>query len=86
MGGMLRCIKNEYSLDQLENEINQTDGDTNFDDIDDTENKKQVSMDDLDKKIFGDDNNNHYADNYLKNTESKRNKTFSYNTKENLKI
>ena len=31
MGGMLRCIRNEYNLDQIENEINRTDSEVDFD-------------------------------------------------------
>ena len=32
MGGMLRCIRNEYNLDQVENEINRTDS-INYDEV-----------------------------------------------------
>ena len=33
MGGIIRCIKNDYNLDEIENEINKTDEDTVFDEM-----------------------------------------------------
>jgi hypothetical protein len=31
MGGIVRCIRNEYNLDKVENEINRTDSEVDFD-------------------------------------------------------
>ena len=31
MGGIMRCIRNEYNLDKVENEINRTDSEVDFD-------------------------------------------------------
>ena len=33
MGGIIRCVKNDYNLDQVENEINRTDSEVDFDNM-----------------------------------------------------
>ncbi len=74
MGGMLRCIRNEYNLDQIENEINRTDSEVDFDGM--LENIKQrnnIYIDDDKVKEEGD----HYSNNYLvKNRQKKSNSVY----------
>ena len=63
MGGIIRCIKNDYNLDQLENEINKTDPDSGFDEILKIIKKNNNAYIDIDDKKTLE--NNHYADNFL---------------------
>ena len=84
MGGILRCIKNEYNLDQIENEINRTDNISGFDEILDMVKRNNNAYVDIDKKA---DENNHYAENFLEKVDNKRSNTFCYNpTINKLKI
>ena len=74
MGGMLRCIRNEYNLDQIENEINKTDRDSGFDEIlkiVKQNNNAYIDIDDR-KSI----ENNHYAENFLEKDDGRRSNTF----------
>ena len=60
MGGIIRCIKNDYNLDEIENEINKTDEDTVFDEIfQDIKNKNNIYID------FDKNETSHYAENKL---------------------
>ena len=72
MGGIIRCIKNDYNLDEIENEINKTDEDTIFDDIlQDIKNRHNIYID-FDKNEIS-----HYAENKLSEKEpNKRSQTF----------
>ena len=73
MGGIIRCIKNEYNLDQLENEINRTDNVSSFDEIFDMVKRKNNAYVDIDPKA---DEHNHYAENFLEKIDDKRSMTF----------
>ena len=85
MGGILRCIKNEYSLDQLENEINRTDSVSGFDELLNNVKRNNNAYIDIDDKNLNE--NNHYSDNFLeKAKEGQRSKTFSINPKTSVKI
>ena len=82
MGGIIRCIKNDYNLDQIENEINQTDSVSGFDEIYkiiSQNNNPYIDFDD--KKTSENIENSHYIDNFLEKKENKRNKTFSMDSK-----
>ena len=73
MGGMIRCIRNDYNLDKIENDIDKED---DFGDI----LEKDKNSDINDKET---DENSHYADNFLKSTIPRRNPTkdsMIYNT------
>jgi uncharacterized protein YjgD (DUF1641 family) len=79
MGGIIRCIKNDYNLDEIENEINKTDEDTVFDEIfQDIKNKNNIYID------FDKNETSHYAENKLvdKNI-NQRSNTFCLFPKEN---
>ena len=81
MGGMLRCIRNEYNLDQVENDINRTDS-VNYDEIYlNIKDRTNVYIDD--DNIKTNENNNdddlesdHYSNNYL-NMNKERKKALS---------
>ena len=75
MGGIIRCIKNEYNLDQLENEINKTDNDSGLDEIFNIVKQNNNPYIDDKKTNF---ETNHYSDNFLKKIEVKRSYTFSF--------
>ena len=52
MGGMLRCIRNEYNLDQVENDINRTDS-INYDEVfQNMKHKTNIYIDDEFKVIW----------------------------------
>ena len=71
MGGIIRCIKNDYNLDQIENEINRTES---FQEI-----FKKVTNNYnpyIDSDIKKEEENNHYKINMLGKIEVKRNNTF----------
>ena len=79
MGGIIRCIKNDYNLDEIENEINKTDEDTVFEEIfQDIKNKNNIYID-FDKNEIS-----HYSENILVDkNKSQRSNTFSLLPKEN---
>lgn len=81
MGGIIRCIKNDYNLDQLENEINKTDPDSGFDEILKIIKKNNNAYIDIDDKKTME--NNHYADNFLEKDDqyNRRSNTFSVDSK-----
>ena len=81
MGGIIRCIKNDYNLDQLENEINKTDPDSGFDEIWKIIKKNNNAYIDIDDKKTME--NNHYADNFLEKDDkyNRRSKTFCVDSK-----
>ena len=67
MGGIIRCIRNDYNLDEIENEINKTDEDTVFDDIlQDIKNRNNIYID-YDKAEIS-----HYAENKLVDKDKNR--------------
>ena len=76
MGGIIRCIKNEYNLDQIENEINRTDSQNDLDGM-----IKSIKQN---YNIYIDDDDdirkesNHYLDNTLDLDKPKRMKTNSF--------
>ena len=84
MGGIIRCIKNEYSLDQIENEINKTDNESGFDEIMEKIKENNNAYIDIDNSRSIE--NNHYKDNYLEKYESKRSNTFSIDTRTSVKL
>ena len=64
MGGIVRCIRNEYNLDKVENEINRTDSEVDFDGM--LANIKQKNNIYIDDDTKNEDNvENHYLDNSL---------------------
>ena len=75
MGGLMRCIRNDYNLDKIENEINRTDSIADFDDLYQQikRNNNIYIDDDRNTKINSDIN--HYEDNFLEKRNSKRNKS-----------
>ena len=75
MGGIIRCIRNDYNLDQIENEINRTES---FQEIF----KKVTSNYNpyIDADIKKDEENSHYKINMLDRIEIKRTSTFVANT------
>ena len=75
MGGIIRCIKNDYNLDQIENEINRTES---FQEIFKKVTNKHNPY--IDNDIKRDEENNHYKNNMLDKIEVKRNNTFVANT------
>ena len=75
MGGIIRCIKNDYNLDQIENEINRTES---FQEIFKKVTNKHNPY--IDNDIKRDEENNHYKNNMLDKIEVKRNYTFVANT------
>ena len=75
MGGIIRCIKNDYNLDQIENEINRTES---FQEIFKKVTNKHNPY--IDNAIKRDEENNHYKNNMLDKIEVKRNNTFVANT------
>ena len=76
MGGIIRCIRNDYNLDPLENHINKSEPESGFDEILRIIKQKNNAYIDIDDKKMLE--NNHYADNFLEK-EDKRNNTFSIN-------
>ena len=79
MGGIIRCIKNDYNLDEIENEINKTDEDTVFDEIfQDIKSRNNIYID-FDKNEIS-----HYSENILVDkNKSQRSNTISLLPKEN---
>ena len=81
MGGMLRCIRNEYNLDQVENDINRTDS-VNYDEIfQNMKDRTNVYIDDDNIKTNVNNNDedlesDHYSNNYL-NMNKERKKALS---------
>ena len=79
MGGMLRCIRNEYNLDQVENEINRTDS-INYDEVfQSIKQKTNIYIDDDNIKTNENDNDmesDHYTNNSLNIIKEKK-KTLS---------
>ena len=75
MGGLMRCIRNDYNLDKIENEINRTDSIADFDDLYQQikRNNNIYIDDDRNTKINSDIN--HYEDNFLEKRNTKRNKS-----------
>ena len=75
MGGLMRCIRNDYNLDKIENEINRTDSIADFDDLYQQikRNNNIYIDDDRNTKINSDIN--HYEDNFLEKRNEKRNKS-----------
>lgn len=75
MGGLMRCIRNDYNLDKIENEINRTDSIADFDDLYQQikRNNNIYIDDDRNTKINSDIN--HYEDNFLEKRNAKRNKS-----------
>ena len=73
MGGIIRCIKNDYNLDEIENEINKTDEDTFFEEIyQDIKSRNNIYID-YDKNEIS-----HYTENKLVDKDKKkRSNTFS---------
>ena len=77
MGGMIRCIKTEYNIYDIENKMNNEDDIFNFDYL-----KKQIKKN---NNVYVDiDTNkekeiNHYADNFLGDTSIKRVNTAGVN-------
>ena len=71
MGGIIRCIKNDYNLDQIENEINRTES---FQEIFKKVTNKTNPY--IDSDIKRDEENSHYKINMLDKIEVKRNHTF----------
>ena len=84
MGGILRCIRNEYSLDQLENEINKGESLSGFDEILQIIKQNNNAYIDIDDKKTNE--NNHYADNFLEKVDARRSSTFFINPKTSIKI
>ena len=84
MGGILRCIKNEYNLDQIENEINKTDPNSGFDEILNIIKQNNNAYIDIDQK--GTKENKHYADNFLEKVDTKRSNTFCIESRTSSKI
>ena len=82
MGGILRCIRNEYNLDQLENEINKSDNLSGFDEIMQIIKQNNNAYIDTDDKISSE--NSHYAKNFLEKLDTKRSGTFCINAKYKL--
>ena len=82
MGGILRCIRNEYNLDQLENEINKSDNSSGFDEILQIIKQNNNAYIDTDDKISNE--NSHYANNFLEKLDTKRSSTFCINPKYKL--
>ena len=76
MGGILRCIRNEYNLDQLENEINKSDNLSGFDEIFQIVKQNNNAYIDIDDHKTNE--NNHYADNFLEKIDKKRSNTFCF--------
>ena len=83
MGGIIRCIKNEYNLDQIENEINKNDSISSFDEILDNIKKKNNAYIDDDRRLG---ENSHYTENFLEKTKEKRTSTFCYSQRTTIKI
>ena len=83
MGGIIRCIKNEYNLDQIENEINKTDNISGFDEILDIVKRNNNAYIDDDRRRG---ENSHYTENFLEKFENKRTNTFCYTPKTTMKI
>ena len=77
MGGIIRCIRNDYNLDQLENTINKTDPESGFDEILKIIKQHYNAYIDIDDKKMIE--NNHYIDNFLEKKDDKRSNTFSLN-------
>ena len=81
MGGIIRCIKNDYNLDEIENEINKTDEDTFFEEIyQDIKNRNNIYID------YDKNETSHYAENKLVDKDkdnNKRSNTFCILPKEN---
>ena len=83
MGSIIRCIRNEYNLDQLENEINKTENVSGFDEIFEIIKKNNNAYIDIDDKNGNE--NNHYVDNFLEKIQEKRSNTFCIKPKTSLK-
>ena len=62
MGGMIRCIRNDYNLDKLENEINRTDSVLDLEEMYESIKQKNNIYIDTDTESS---ENNHYAENTL---------------------
>ena len=77
MGGIIRCIRNDYNLDQLENTINKTDPESGFDEILKIIKQHYNAYIDIDDKKMIE--NNHYIDNFLEKEDDKRSYTFTPN-------
>ena len=75
MGGIIRCIKNDYNLNQIENEINRTES---FQEIFKKVTNKHNPY--IDNDIRRDEENSHYKINMLEKIEVKRNYTFIANS------
>ena len=85
MGGMLRCIRNEYNLDQVENEINRTDS-INYDEVfQSIKQKTNIYIDDdkikTNENIIDNDlESDHYSINYLNMRKEKKKSLSMYIT------
>ena len=85
MGGMLRCIRNEYNLDQVENEINRTDS-INYDEVfQSIKQKTNIYIDDdkikTNENIIDNDlESDHYSNNYLNMRKEKKKSLSMYIT------
>ena len=78
MGGMLRCIRNEYNLDQIEYEINRTDSEVDFDGmLEDIKQRNNIYIDDEKVKEEGD----HYSANFLVKDKQRHNQTVYISSK-----
>ena len=73
MGGIIRCIRNDYNLDQIENEINRTDSVViEYDDMmRSIKQKNNIYIDD--DKVKGE--YDHYSDNSLIKGKPQKNKS-----------
>ena len=84
MGGMIRCIKTEYNIYDIENKMNNEDDIFNFDYL-----KKQIKKN---NNVYVDiDTNkekeiNHYSDNFLGDTSIKRVNTIGVNLYSRINI
>ena len=66
MGGIVRCIRNEYNLDKVENEINRTDSEVDFDRMLVNIKQKNNIYIDIDDDIKNEENiEDHYLNNSL---------------------
>ncbi len=72
---MIRCLKSEYNLDQIENEINRTDSIVDFDQMYDAiKQRNNIYIDD--DKNTDENENEHYLNNSLNEIKDKK-KTYS---------
>ena len=84
MGGMIRCIKTEYSIYDIENKMNDEEDNTDFNymlqQIKEN-NNVYVDLDTNEGKVI-----DHYSDNFLGGVSEKRRNTICINNYSRIKI